>query len=368
MRIFAFLAGYRRLSFIIGLSLCAHLLAIALIDPAPTRATLAGKEVLTVRLALTAPATPAPVAQPPASASPPGQAQAQAAPQRAAQASRARRTPAAVDAPPQSASTDSADTPLVTAMDAPAIVVDGPPPAAPTAPAPGDDGSAHVSSAPSHFRIAPGPSAVLAYTVRRSRSDGAMIGSDTTAAMDWVNQGIRYQLRMNGLLGELESEGAIDDSGLAPHSLVEPLGGGAVTTRFDREHRVIVAGRDNTTHRLLQGSQDTLSVLAQLSGIGLADPDQMQGELAFWTGGADGARTVRFEVLGKEQLRTGAGDFDTVRLARLPDPQGGDSRRLEVWLATGSSWLPVQLRLTGADGVAVTQTVTAIEIAPVPAF
>ena len=95
----------------------------------------------------------------------------------------------------------------------------------------------------------------------------------------------------------------------------------------------------------------------QLAGIGLAEPDQVKDVLEFYVGAGDDAGVVRFQVVGPEEIDSALGKLASVHLVQLAAP---GQPRLEVWLAPGRHWLPVQLRVTAPDGSALTQLVTAI--------
>jgi hypothetical protein len=79
--------------------------------------------------------------------------------------------------------------------------------------------------------------------------------------------------------------------------------------------------------------------------------------LEFYVGAGDDAGVVRFQVLGPEELDSALGRLASMHLVQLAVP---GQARLEVWLAPQRHWLPVQLRITDADGRALTQLVTAI--------
>jgi hypothetical protein len=211
---------------------------------------------------------------------------------------------------------------------------------------------------PGRYRVRPPPSTRLTYAVTRMRP-GQPAQADEAAEIDWRLERGSYQLRIEGVLGRLESEGADDDAGIAPRRSSERGPAGAeYVTRFDREAQRIEYGAGSVPLHL--GSQDRASVLMQLAGIGMADPDQMQGVIDILVGGAGGAQIVRFQVLGQETLATGAGILAAVRLAQ--SAQAGE-RRIELWLAPERHWLPVQLRVTEPDGTVANQLLTRIEAA-----
>ena len=164
---------------------------------------------------------------------------------------------------------------------------------------------------------------------------GQVAVAGETAQLDWEYRDGAWRLRLDGVLGELQSEGGEDDAGIAP----DRTRGGSL------------------------GSQDPASVLMQLAGIGLAEPDQVQDVIDIVVAGAAGARIARWQVVGKEELATPAGVFATMRLAQLA-PAG--EARVEVWLAPQRSWLPVQLRVTRADGSIANQVVTQLESEAAP--
>lgn len=233
----------------------------------------------------------------------------------------------------------------------------------PAAPALGDPRGAAVQQMPGRYQVRMPPTARLTYAVTRTRPGGAAQADAQVqdhAQLVWEAGAGRYQLRVEGVLGLLESEGGGDDAGIAPVQASEHQDDGSDRiTRFDRAAgRIASSGADDP---LYLGSQDRASLLMQLAGMGLAAPEQMQGVIEVMVGGPDGARATRFEVLGRERLATGAGSLVTVRLAEVT--QAG-RRRFELWLAPERNWMPVQLRVTEPDGSVANQVVTSIETAP----
>lgn len=321
-RISVLLAQHRRLLALGLLSLLLHLLALAWIDrrldlPPPS----AGGSALAVRLAHVV--APTASTQPePAPASP--------AP-----------SPEPLNEPPllvpraPSAGARAAAPPEI----APDVAPDA---------LPGQQGVAFRSRMPARYRVTPPPSMRLSYTVTGASGD---------ATLTWRSDGNRYDLRMDGILGTRSSSGRIDDAGIAPAQATEEYGAGSVTTRFDRAAGTVQTGLDTQAQRLAEGSQDSASLLAQLAGMGLADPSQMRDVVEFWVAGANGAHIERYRVIGPERIATGAGEMETVRLARIGE---AGEHRLEIWLAPGQSWMPVQLRIQEPDGAERTQTLAAI--------
>lgn len=206
---------------------------------------------------------------------------------------------------------------------------------------------------PGQFRMSPAPPARIDYQT----------GDGGSAQLTWRTDGSSYRIEVDGILGELDSEGGLDDGGLAPLRASEPAGPGRATTEFDRARGVIVSQLGARRAQLAGGAQDRASLLLQLAGMGRANPDQLRGVLDFWIGAAGGARQERYEVMGKEMVETGIGTLETLHLAQLA-PEGAP--RLELWLAPGHDWLPVQLRLTMPDGAVRIQTLAALEVERAP--
>lgn len=315
------------------LSLALHLLALMWLDPRPAlRLTATGP--LTVRLADAGAGVSLPAMAPPV------------------------RTPAAPAVPPAAPSLPALPippAPLPQELPAAAEPAFIPSTAAPSA---ATDGAALPQQdtgppqRPSQYRTASHDSVRIDYCIK------GMDGGD--ARLAWETDGSSYRLELDGILGEIISEGGLDDAGMSPRRTSERWGAGRATTLFDRARGQIIDGVTGRSAQLLPGSQDAASVLLQLASIGQADPDQLRSRLAFWMGGVAGARVVYFETAGQESLDTGIGTLETVRLVRLADDS---APQLEVWLAPAKGWLPVQLRLSEPDGAARTQTVCAISAA-----
>lgn len=324
MRLSVFLARYRRLLPAGLASLLLHLLAIAWVDTrlAPPAVTV-GNPALALRLVDTPPAAPLP---------------------------RAPDLPAPEVAVPEAAPVPTIDAPDGDVpLPAPAPVAEPPPP--------GLEGDVAPVRMPDTYRIAPPPSGRIAYTVTRSAAGGAPRDAGS-ASMTWRSDGNSYAVEIDGVMGTLSSEGRVDDAGIAPERALRAVGTGQAATTFDRATGTI-ASAGGHADQLAPGSQDPASVLLQLAGIGLGDARQVRRELEFWVGASDGAGVERYQVLGPERIETGAGPLDTVRLARLAEH---GAPLLELWLAPQHAWMPVQLRLTGADGTVSTQTMASIAI------
>jgi len=324
MMIAVHLARHRRLVALGGLSLLLHLFALAWFDTLVTAPPPATGMPIALRLVRE---RPAPAPSPPPTPSPPARAPAPTRP-----------------------------------VPTPAAAAAATPPAAPVAatqaPAPAATAGVAPLQMPGRYRVRLPPSATLRYAVTRSAPGQAAVAGEP-AQLTWESTDQGYRLRIEGVLGLLESEGGADDAGIAPlqASEAEPAGG-ARLTRFNRETRQIEQGPLAASAPLRLGSQDRASVLMQLAGIGLAEPDQVQDAIDIVVAGSGGVRVVRWQVVGNEEVATPAGVFAAVRLVQLA-PAG--EARVEVWLAPQRNWLPVQLRVTQPDGTVANQVVTSID-------
>jgi hypothetical protein len=234
--------------------------------------------------------------------------------------------------------------------------VDGPVPAGVPDPGP--------SAMPSRYRVRMPPPGLLSYSVTRA-APGQPARAGAPASLAWQSDGERYQLRFDGVLGQLASTGRSGDAGIAPEQASERAADGTTAlTRFDAASNNMLFDRGAASYPISAGSQDRASVLMQLAGIGLAEPDQMHDVLEVVVAGAREAAIARFQVLGLEQVDTGVGTLESWHLAELARP---GQRRLEVWLAPRRNWYPVQLRVTEPDGTVATQVLRAIgPAAPLP--
>lgn len=345
MKIAVHLARHRRLLALGGLSLLLHLLALAWIAPRlDTSAHDAAGTPIALRLRQVAPPAdlaPQPAVRPSLPPSVAGRPDSPAAP-----------APSPIRPPPQP--------PLQPLLPAPSAPVStGAPDTAAGAAPPG----AAPMQMPGRYLVRMPPSARLSYSMSRSLR-GHPSSNEGEVQLVWETEGGHYQLRVEGVLGLLESEGGGDDAGIAPSLASEHQEDGSDrVTRFDRTSGRIEFDSGAGSAPLHLGSQDRASVLMQLAGMGLAQPEQMQDVIEIVVGGPAGAQVARFRVLGREELATGAGKLATVRLAELAGPR---TRRLELWLAPEHNWMPVQLRVTEPDGTVANQVLTHIETTPAP--
>ena len=298
------------------------------------------------------------------------------------------RPPAPAPVPAQ-AQAGAAITPVDSAAPAPAIdTADlepalAPEPAAAQRPATAPD---TATSAPAPAAAEPVPQGGRRYKVELPPSatfdmDVARVDADGTkwtgsAVMTWHTDGSRYRAsveagvsllvtRLNLLV--LRSEGAIDDHGIAPERVTEKRARRSETaTHFNRNGGGNAAGANtisfsasDRSYPLLAGAQDKATVPFQLAGIGRADVNQFGGDIDIQVGEDKEAALFRFQLVGEDELNTKMGKLVTWHLTRPPKP-GTYSSRLDIWLAPGMQWYPVQIRNTEASGALTTQTVSRI--------
>ena len=212
---------------------------------------------------------------------------------------------------------------------------------------------------PGRYRVRLPAPVQITYELVRQPAGGPPAPAGT-ARLTWRTDGDRYGLDLDGALGRLHSEGASGDAGIAPRRALEETDAGTLVTEFDADgHRVLFRATGAESPDNI-GIQDRATVLMQLAGIGLAEPDQVRDTLDVVVAGARDLRIARFRVLGREDVATGVGTLAAWHLAELAAP---GTARLDIWLAPERGWLPVRLRLEDAGGT-VTQTLTALDSAP----
>jgi hypothetical protein len=326
------LRRHRRLLALCGLSALVHLALLELYAAhAPAPAAGPAADSLVLRLA--------PPASRPAAAPAPSQRPA-APPVRAEAAGAA--LPAAPAVKAAAKATPSAATPAAVAGSA------------------GDAGIAPqpLVQMPSRYRVRMPDPVLLTYVQTRAAPGSAPLRL-ADAHIDWRTDGERYQLDIDGVLGRLGSEGASGDAGVAPRRASEERDGRQLVTEFGPGQVHFVASGASAPDSI--GIQDRASLLMQLTGIGLGEPGQVKDVIEVVVAGEAGTSIVRFQVLEVESVATPLGQIEAWHLAQRAAP---GQPRLEVWLAPSRAWLPVQLRLTGADGAAATQTLSAIAAPP----
>lgn len=213
------------------------------------------------------------------------------------------------------------------------------------------------------------PSATFEMTVDRVDADGTKWTG--AATMTWHTDGSRYKAsveagvsllvtRINLLV--LRSEGEIDDYGIAPITATEKRARRPETaTHFNRDAGTISFSASERSYPLLVGAQDKATVPFQLGGIGRADLNQFGGDIDIQVGEEKEATMFRFQLVGEEEIETKTGKLLTWHLSRPPKP-GSYSSKLDIWLAPGMNWYPVQIRNTEASGALTTQTVSNIRL------
>lgn len=237
------------------------------------------------------------------------------------------------------------------------------------APVPAEPAPAPMPAAPAPgYRVSLPPPAELQLDVERVDAKGAHWSG--RAVMDWSRDGDAYRMTMVATirmivtinLVELASEGAIGEHGIVPRTLSEKRRSKAQTaTHFDAQQGRISFSASAASYPMAPGTQDKATFPMQLAGIARADPAQLGTEIEMLVGEDKDASLFKFVVQGQEEIDTPLGRMLTWRITRPPRP-GSYTSRLDLWLAPGYEWYPVQMRSTEANGAVTTQTIRKIVV------
>jgi hypothetical protein len=235
-------------------------------------------------------------------------------------------------------------------------------------------GAAQEPAGTRRYQVNIPPSAVFDLELTRTDAKGA--NWNASGKMEWQTDGSTYKVTVEAGLSmlvarvnllELNSEGEIDNAGIAPHKFTERRRGRAMTaTHFQRDTGRITFSASERSYPLLAGAQDRATIPFQLAAIGRANVNQLGGDIDILVSDNRDASIYRFQLVGQEEIDTKMGRLVTWRLARPPKP-GSYSARLDIWLAPSLQWFPVQIRNTEANGALTTQTVSNISMKNVTA-
>jgi hypothetical protein len=220
-----------------------------------------------------------------------------------------------------------------------------------------------------HYKVDMPPSADITLDVARTDANGTKWSGD--ALLSWRVTPSSYRVQVEAGIGvlfahvnllTLTSEGTVGDEGFVPTLMTEKRRGRAMTaTHFNRQDGTLTFSASAAKYPLVPGAQDKASVPLQLTAIARADPKQLSGNIDILVGEDRDASVFTFMVAGQEQIDTRLGRIATWHLVRPPKP-GSYNSRLELWLAPGYGWYPVQIRNVEASGAVTTQTVNNIAI------
>jgi hypothetical protein len=152
------------------------------------------------------------------------------------------------------------------------------------------------------------------------------------------------------------SRGEVLPAGLRPVEFRDQRGDRAPEfARFDWGKRVVTHERpsNNGSSPLVDGMQDRVSFMWSFAFV------PPKGDVKAVVVDGRGTTQFHYVVAGREMLKTGAGNIETLHLVK--QKEGGDQRGTELWLAVQRSYIPVRLLVIEKDGTRVDQVVTRIE-------
>lgn len=210
------------------------------------------------------------------------------------------------------------------------------------------------------------PPAELTLDVERTDAGGGKWSGQ--AVMTWSRDGSAYRMSVVASitmivtinLVELASEGTVGEHGITPRTMTEKRRSKAATATHFGQGRITFSASPDS-YPIVPGTQDKATFPMQLAGIARADPGKLGSDIELLVGQDKDASLFRFVVQGQEEIDTPMGRMAAWRLTRPPKP-GSYSSRLDVWLAPGHEWYPVQIRSTEANGAVTTQTIRKIVI------
>jgi len=166
----------------------------------------------------------------------------------------------------------------------------------------------------------------------------------------------RGVLAMKGTISR-SSRGNVTPEGLRPVEFVDERSGRATArVRFDwAANRMTMQFREGPeVQPIPPNAHDRLSFILNFA---FAPPGDKPVKMSVADGGSVSRYT--FAVVGRERIKVPAGEFDTVRVARVKDgPE--DRRASEMWLAPSLGYIPVRMLATEKDGSQLDQVAAKI--------
>ncbi|MGZ3238222.1 MAG: DUF3108 domain-containing protein, partial [Burkholderiaceae bacterium] len=219
-----------------------------------------------------------------------------------------------------------------------------------------------------HYSINLPPSAELHYEVNALKKGIPLRGQST---VNWQSDGSQYRIDGATDIAEIgtrsfQSEGMIDQSGIAPLLYTEKSSNKSATnTHFQRERNIISFSSSTVSYPRQGGEQDRASIIWQLAGIGRGMPEKFLtgADFEIFVAGVRDGETWRIHVIAEEEIDIPTGKISTWHLVRTPRP-GTYEQQLDIWLAPRQAWYPVKLRYTQTNGDALDMSLIKVSSTP----
>lgn len=208
------------------------------------------------------------------------------------------------------------------------------------------------------------PSADLSYSIKAQQSGLPLNGN---AVLKWSAGGNKFHIdtetraMLVGKILDAESEGTIDQYGLAPTSFTEKrFRKDATTTSFNHGSRLISFSTNTDTYPIKGGEQDRNSAIWQLIALarGAHGKFREKSEWVLFVAGQHDAERWSFKVGKQENIRTPLGNMPAVHVVKTSS--GSNSQQVDIWLAPSLEWYPVRLRFTEPNGDFIEQELASL--------
>jgi len=185
-----------------------------------------------------------------------------------------------------------------------------------------------------------------------------------SASISWKHQDNNYQLRHEiqaFLFGKRSqtSVGQMGANGLLPTRFGDQFRQ-EQAAHFDRAKGLLVYSANTPSQTIEEGAQDRVSLFVQLAGA-LSGTPSLRGEgqqMSFQVVSAKQAEVWTFAVLGTEKLKFPLGDFDSLKLHRLP--RNEYDQKIDIWLSPAHGYLPARIRIIQANGDVIEETLQSV--------
>ena len=209
---------------------------------------------------------------------------------------------------------------------------------------------------------APAQRVEIAYELSRN---GAVI-AESVETLEHDGKVYRISARMKGkallaLRGDAArtSQGRISPEGLRPAEFDDQRSGrDTLRAKFDWQAKTLSLQPKEGVSESKPLAANMHDRLSYLYNFAFRPPGSSPIGLSITDG--KGVATVVYEPGGRETLKTPAGEFETLKLARRKN--GPEDRTTEIWLAARRDYLPVRILVVEKDGTRIDQVVTRLSV------